>query len=102
MNMHPDPELGKQENLKFPRASAAKLLADHCVQDWRDTIPRISVPTLIYGGTASFFTPASQQWIQSQIPGSRIEIFTSEEGGSHFMFMENPAKFNRILAEFLG
>jgi non-heme chloroperoxidase len=90
------------ENLKMPRESAARLLSDHCVQDWRDTIPRINIPTIVFGGTGSFFTPASQEWIHRQIPGSLVEIFTTEEGGSHFMFMENPAKFNRLLAEFLA
>lgn len=90
------------ENLKFPRESAARLLLDHCVQDWRDTIPRINIPTLVVGGKASFFTPRSQEWIAQQIPGAQVSIFEAEEGGSHFMFMENPAKFNAIVARFLA
>jgi len=44
----------------------------------------------------------SQQWVGSQIPGSRVEIFEESEGGNHFMFMENPEKFNRIVKEFIG
>jgi pimeloyl-ACP methyl ester carboxylesterase len=91
-----------EENLKLPRPHAANLLVDHCAQDWRDVIPRINVHTLIFGGKASFFTPASQEWIHKQIAGSRLEIFEADEGGSHFMFMENPAKFNRIVTEFMG
>lgn len=90
------------ENLKFPREPAAKLLVDHCTQDWRDTIPRINLPTQIFGGQGSFFSPRSQEWIQRQIPGSQLSIFTAEEGGSHFMFLENPVKFNHILAGFLA
>ena len=89
------------QNLKFPRPEAAKLLVDHCVQDWRDTITRINVPTLVVGAKASFFNPASQQWIASMIPKARLEIFEADEGGSHFMFMENPQKFNRISLDFL-
>jgi non-heme chloroperoxidase len=89
------------QNLKFPRPEAAKLLVDHCVQDWRDTIIRINVPTLVVGGKASFFNPASQQWIASKIPKAKIEIFETDEGGSHFMFMENPQKFNKIALDFL-
>ena len=38
----------------------------------------------------------------SQIKGSRTEIFEESEGGNHFMFMENPEKFNRIVKEFIG
>jgi pimeloyl-ACP methyl ester carboxylesterase len=91
-----------QENLKFPRGPAAKLLVDHCCQDWRDVIPTIDVPTVVFGGTKSFFNPRSQQWIASQIRGAKTHIYEEAEGGSHFMFMENPDKFNRQVLEFLG
>lgn len=90
------------ENMKFPRPLAAKLLVDHCMQDWRDTIPRIKVPTLVFGGKASFFHPKSQEWIAKQIPNAQVSIFEAEEGGGHFMFMENPTKFNSIVEKFVG
>ncbi len=89
------------ENLKFPREHAAALLIDHGTQDWRDTIARIDVPTLVVGGEASFFAPKSQRWIASQIRGAKVEIFSADEGGGHFMFLENAAKFNRIALDFL-
>ncbi len=38
----------------------------------------------------------------TQITGSRVVIFEDAEGGNHFMFMENPEKFNRIVKEFMG
>lgn len=90
------------ENLKFPRPEAARLLVDHCCQDWRDVIRTIDVPTVVFGGTASFFNPRSQQWIAEQIPGARAHIFAEAEGGSHFMFMENPARFNALVRDFVG
>jgi len=31
-----------------------------------------------------------------------VEIFEAEEGGNHFMFMENPDKFNRIVRDFIN
>jgi non-heme chloroperoxidase len=91
-----------QQNLKFPRAYAARLLYDHATNDWRDQIPRINIPTLVVGAKASLVGWKSQQWIGSQIKGSRVEIFEESEGGNHFMFMENPEKFNRIIKEFIG
>jgi non-heme chloroperoxidase len=91
-----------QQNLKFPRKPAATLLVDHCCQDWRDVIVRIRVPTIVFSGTKSIFNPRSQQWIASQIPNAQVHIFDESEGGSHFMFMENPQKFNKILLDFLG
>jgi hypothetical protein len=38
----------------------------------------------------------------STIAGSRVEIFDERDGGSHFMFMENPTRFNQLVTEFLG
>ena len=91
-----------QQNLKMPRPYAARLLYDHATNDWRDQIPRINIPTLVVGAKTSLVGWKSQQWVGSQIPGSRVEIFEEAEGGNHFMFMENPEKFNRIVKEFIG
>ena len=91
-----------ERNLRMPRRHAASLLLNHAMQDWRDLIPRIALPTLIVGGRASLIDWRSQQWIHRQIAGSRLEIFEEAEGGSHFMFMENPERFNRLVDEFLG
>ena len=88
--------------LKLPRRHAASLLYNHSVQDWRDVIPRINLPTLIVGGRVSIFPWQSQEWIHRQISGSQLEIFEEEEGGNHFMFLEQPEKFNRIVSEFIG
>ena len=89
-------------NLRMPRSYAATLLLNHCTQDWRDVIPRITLPTLIVSGRISFSLWQSQQWIHECIPGSRLEIFEEQEGGQHFMFVEGAAKFNQIVADFIG
>ena len=91
-----------EENLKFPRVDAAELLLHHASTDWRDVIQRITLPTLVVGGKASHVPLQSQIWIHGQIAGSQLEIFEEEEGGSHFMFLEGPGKFNRIVADFIG
>ena len=91
-----------EQNLEMPRKYAATLLQNHAAQDWRPVIPKITLPTLVVAGKASVVPWKSQVWIQKQVRGSRIEIFEENEGGSHFMFMENPDKFNRIVREFIG
>ncbi|HTF32836.1 MAG TPA: alpha/beta hydrolase [Myxococcota bacterium] len=91
-----------QQNFKLPRRYAADLFYSLATQDWRDVIPRINIPTLVVGGKASFVPWTSQVWISQQIRGSRLEIFEENEGGAHFMFMEAPDKFNRIVSEFVG
>jgi pimeloyl-ACP methyl ester carboxylesterase len=89
-------------NLRMPREHAATLLYNHATQDWRDLIPRLALPTLVVGGRVSTVPWRSQQWIAAQVPGARLEIFEEEEGGNHFMFIEGPAKFNAIVADFVG
>ncbi len=91
-----------RENLKFPRPYAAKLLYNHATTDWRDFVPRISLPTLIIAGKASMVPWTSQAWVASQIKGSRFEVFDEKDGGSHLMFLENPEKFNGIVESFVG
>jgi pimeloyl-ACP methyl ester carboxylesterase len=89
------------QNLKFPRAYAARLLYDHATNDWRDVLPLINVPTLIVGGKTSLVGWRSQEWMGSQIPGAKVAIFEEAEGGNHFMFMENPGKFNQLVKDFM-
>jgi pimeloyl-ACP methyl ester carboxylesterase len=97
-----DVEWVVKQNLKMPREYAAALLYNHSTQDWRRLIPKITVPTLIVGGRVSVVPWKSQVWINNQIKGSQLAIFEENEGGNHFMFMENPDKFNKIVRDFMG
>jgi non-heme chloroperoxidase len=90
------------QNLQFPRKYAADLLYDHAFKDWRDVIRAITLPTLVIGGKASHVPWRSIQWIGSAISGARTVIFEEDEGGSHFMFLENPRKFNALVEEFFA
>lgn len=89
------------ENVKMPRAHAADLLFDHCLNDWRDVIGANRLPTLVIGGRNSIFPAESQEWIASVNPNAKASIYEGEEGGGHFMFYENPKRFNREVGEFL-
>lgn len=91
-----------EQNLRLPRAYAADLLWDHCLQDWRDVIRDVDLPTLVVGSEASIFSADSQRWIAEQNPNATVEIFEADDGGSHFMFFENPDRFNRHVREFLS
>ena len=91
-----------EENLKMPRGAAADLLFDHCLNDWRDVIENTRLPTLVIGGRKSIFSAESQEWIASVNPNARASIFEEDEGGGHFMFFENPNRFNAEVAGFLA
>lgn len=100
-----DPDLKErivQENLRMNGRHSAQLFYNHAHQDWRTQLPRITVPTLIIGGEASIVPEASLEYAASQVPNGRFELFGADEGGSHFMFVENPEKFNAILDEFVS
>lgn len=89
------------ENLKLAYPFGVKLLIDHVMQDWRDVLPRIDVPTLITAGEVSHVHPGSQAWSNHQVPGSVLHTFSREEGGAHFPFFENPAPFAAVLRDFV-
>lgn len=89
------------ENLKLPRDKAVQLLFSVSPLDWRSVLPRINLPTLVMGGEASTNKADIGRWIASQIPGAKLRIWTAAEGGSHFVFLENPAAFNAEVAAFL-
>lgn len=91
-----------RENLKFPRNHAADLIADNVIQDWRTVIEQIRGPTLVFGGAASLHPVASQRWIADTIPGAEIDIVPADEGGCHFLFYENPHRFNERTIRFLS
>jgi len=90
-----------QLNLQFPRKASGDLIVNHVFNDWRDVIARIDLPTLVIGGESSLVPAVSQEWV-AKTTGGAVEIFRADEGGAHFMFMENPEKYNARVAAFLG
>jgi pimeloyl-ACP methyl ester carboxylesterase len=77
------------------------VLFDHATNDWRDVISRkINVPTAIFTGENSNNVP-SQRWMQSQIKGSELYVYSAEEQGDHFLAFKNPVKFTNDFSSFL-
>ena len=81
--------------------AAALLYHDNLCMDWRDVIPFVRMPVLVVGGRASITPWQSQEWISRHIPDAQLKIFEEQQAGSHFMFVENPAMFNEVVAKFL-
>ncbi|MET0928378.1 MAG: alpha/beta hydrolase [Aeromicrobium sp.] len=96
-----DYELLLAENLKLDAGFGARILLDHVMQDWRDVLGSIDVPTLVTAGEVSHVAPASQEWTAAHIPGARLRVFTAAEGGAHFPFFEAPEPFAEVLDDFL-
>ena len=85
---------------KGAASSNADLIFDHAMLDWANLIPRISVPTLVFGGKLSAMNYKSMEWVGSVIPNAETCIL--EKGSSHFMFIENPEEFNQVFLAFLN
>jgi pimeloyl-ACP methyl ester carboxylesterase len=79
-----------------------RLLFDHCMQDWRDVLPRIDVPTLVIGSEGSHVSVESQRRTAEAIPDALVHIFPAHIASSHFPFLQNPTAFNRVLEGFLA
>jgi pimeloyl-ACP methyl ester carboxylesterase len=88
--------------LRVDGTFAASLLRNHAHQDWRRQIGLINLPTQVVAGRASVVPWTAAEWIPRRIPGARLEICERDEGGSHLLALENPAKRNRLLSEFLA
>ena len=90
------------ESASTPPYAGVPLLFDHCAQDWRDVLPRISLPTLVLGCDGSHVNPASQRYIADRIPGATLHVFPTSVASSHFPFLENPTAFNEVVGSFLA
>ena len=66
-----------------------------------DRLPAAAgIPTLIVWGTKDRMIPSWHAIRGHQaLPGSRVELF---EGAGHFPHLEEPERFARVLAEFIG
>jgi L-proline amide hydrolase len=66
--------------------------------DIRPQLKEISAPTLLVSGQYDEATPAMVKEINRLIPGSKWELFAES---SHMPHVEEPAKFKRVVSEFL-
>jgi len=91
-----------EQHLLLPRHHAANLFVNISSLDLRDVINRISVPSLYVGGRVSLVSWKSIIEQAKQAKKGSYEIFEEDEGGAHFMFLENPTKFNKLVRNFLN
>jgi len=87
------------EMLKLPTKNAIELLVDHCVQDWRNVLPRITVPALYIGGKMSPYAKwGAVDYVVKNIPDAQLKIF---EESAHCPFYEEAELFNITVKDFV-
>jgi non-heme chloroperoxidase len=79
-----------------PTNTAVTLLVGKFGTDLRPALKKIDKPTLIVAAKSGFLNLI--QAIQSQIPGSRLEVF---DDAGHALFVDDADRFNALLDAFL-
>jgi pimeloyl-ACP methyl ester carboxylesterase len=88
------------ECAKLPVGGLTAILFDQSLQDYRNVLPTIDVPTLICWGRHDALLPVSgAPYMLEQIPGARLELF---EDSGHCPFLEETERFNQAVEEFLA
>lgn len=84
--------------MSVPTDTAFTLLANAFLQprDWRAVLRKIDCP-MLYLAEASQKNQA--KILVRELPGARVELF---ESAGHALFVDEPGRFNRILADFIN
>ena len=86
------------EGTRTPPSVQGSMLLD-LMRDYRDVLPNIDVPTLVCAGADEKWRGvANVRYAAELIPNARFELF---EQSGHCITVEEPDRFNRVLAEFL-
>ncbi len=63
-------------------------------------LPQVTVPALVCTGRDEKLVPiAAEEYVAEQMPNARLVVF--EESG-HCPFIEEPDRFNQVLADWIG
>jgi len=87
------------ESSKLPTGPLSAILFDQTVQDYRDVLGAIEIPTLICWGRHDQLLPVSgAPYMHEHIRDSRLELF---EDSGHCPFLEEADRFNQVVQDFL-
>ncbi|WCT71996.1 alpha/beta hydrolase [Sphingomonas naphthae] len=79
-------------------ATVAALGTSMMEQDFRDVLPRITVPMLVvHGGLSRYYPAATAAWVADRLPHGRQVTFARS---GHTPHLEEAEAFNRLLADF--
>ncbi len=79
--------------------SLAQIWMRMAEQDYRESLPGITIPALVIAGQRSqLYSVTASEWVASQIPRVRLVKFSRSGHAPH---MEEPERFNRLLSDFV-
>jgi non-heme chloroperoxidase len=84
----------------FDHSAVIKLFVDHFVADWRDTLPRLPMPTwVVTSRFTNYYHLEGMEWFANQVPDGRLSVF---EHSGHNPHVSEASEFNRHLLEFVA
>lgn len=88
--------------INYDNIASGQILFNHvCINQINDVLSKgINLPSLLIGGTYSIVPYQSIIYEQQFFKNSELHIFSREEGGSHFMFVENAPLTNKYIDNF--
>ena len=88
-----------EEMTRPPASIASAIIFDQTVQDYRPTLPSVTVPALVVTGADEKVVPiAAEEYAAEKMPEARLVVF--DESG-HCPFLEEPERFNAVVDEFV-
>ncbi len=88
-----------EDMTRVPESIAGTILFNQTVQDYRDMLPNVTVPTLLcFGDDERVVGTAAGEYLKENISDSRLEVF---ENCGHCLFLERPEYFNMKLNQFI-
>lgn len=94
-------EAAFEHHMMLPAQHRADLWIDLVFNDWRDVIPRLTVPSFFIGAKRSLVNWKSVAWMAETAPQGSYALFELDECKGHFMFLENPSRYNQLVRNFL-
>ena len=87
-----------EASLQVSTSDAAALLVGKFAADYRSAAAKIDKPTLFCYAESPYMSPAQQKEIQAGVKDARLEVF---HGAGHALFVDDAARFNIVLQDFL-
>jgi len=101
-NSEPDPRLVAElvaEARGCDAGAVRALLVEALVQDWRDWLTELTLPTLfIHGAHSQVYPTDVGGWLEQAVAGSRLVRF---EASGHSPFLEETDRFASVIRDFV-
>ena len=88
------------EILRCRPTTATAILLSQTLPDARPVLDELALPTLLVWGRDEKLVPvAGGEWLRDHVPGSELVVF---ERSGHCPMLEEPERFNELVAEFVA